>query len=530
MPRFPESKFGVHDLNPAIQVFGRRFFKDQTPVEYLAEFLLVFASPKTISGEGSFSFPIYKETAGKTLAYFPQFRLGLKLFSFLGVSKLETRHPVHRKAFRRGLEVIATSVDSDRMSGDEAVRLLQGLFSGFVGVSGDRTWTAHTFLPASKTLLAREVLWKHSGTDGALRNLSGNDDWDDAWAGKYFRTDAHSFMARGGELLFLQLLSVFNRRHGDPVSLAFCDSLPNTYAHLDSYQTVNALRESLQENLTLLLDNGDRAIGPVAKFIDRSLATVGVVGEHPDGPKPSDLGWVHSSSEPEALLFAWELNNICIAQRSGLQKTALIRDLCVMHVLRSLCFQSARVCKAAVRDKFVGAYCWIVCAPDGVINENAKRMAINSYEQVEGLLFRSLREFDGYSALPTKAELNDGDENAFLLFRKLAKQIGLVVPKKGPGMRLVLPAHLVRVFVAALIPPGNRMRLDRFYDRLYAHFGIAVGQRQASLWLQANGENDGSDVTGLEPSWFEEELRRGGYLIPLSDAVSLVTNPFKAKS
>ncbi|MCC8991010.1 MAG: hypothetical protein LM514_00040, partial [Streptococcus sp.] len=32
--------------NPAIRLYGRRFYKDQTPIEYLAEFLLVFASPK----------------------------------------------------------------------------------------------------------------------------------------------------------------------------------------------------------------------------------------------------------------------------------------------------------------------------------------------------------------------------------------------------------------------------------------------------------------------------------------------------
>jgi hypothetical protein len=40
--------------NPAIRLYGRRFYKDQTPVEYLAEFLLVFASPKQQDGEGAY--------------------------------------------------------------------------------------------------------------------------------------------------------------------------------------------------------------------------------------------------------------------------------------------------------------------------------------------------------------------------------------------------------------------------------------------------------------------------------------------
>ena len=33
-------------FNPAIQLYGRRYFKDQSTVEYLSEMLLVFLSPK----------------------------------------------------------------------------------------------------------------------------------------------------------------------------------------------------------------------------------------------------------------------------------------------------------------------------------------------------------------------------------------------------------------------------------------------------------------------------------------------------
>jgi len=36
------------DCNPAIQLFGRRFFADQTIAELLVEFLLVAANPKRI--------------------------------------------------------------------------------------------------------------------------------------------------------------------------------------------------------------------------------------------------------------------------------------------------------------------------------------------------------------------------------------------------------------------------------------------------------------------------------------------------
>ena len=45
--RFPNISIEKQtDSNPAVRAFGRRFYKDQTPLEYLAEFLLCFSSKK----------------------------------------------------------------------------------------------------------------------------------------------------------------------------------------------------------------------------------------------------------------------------------------------------------------------------------------------------------------------------------------------------------------------------------------------------------------------------------------------------
>ena len=141
MPRFPNVTHNpVNDANPAIQIFGRRFYKDQTPIEYLSEFLLVFASPKTTDGAQAFEFPLYNDIPTEKLSYFPPFRLGLKLFAFLSASKLDTRHPVHIAAFQRAVTAILerSNCRNERDEG-ASVRLIQGLFSGFVGVAGDRT-------------------------------------------------------------------------------------------------------------------------------------------------------------------------------------------------------------------------------------------------------------------------------------------------------------------------------------------------------------------------------------------------------
>ena len=42
---------GPYQQNPAIQLFGNRFFTDQTPIELLIEFLLIAAATKRIMTE-----------------------------------------------------------------------------------------------------------------------------------------------------------------------------------------------------------------------------------------------------------------------------------------------------------------------------------------------------------------------------------------------------------------------------------------------------------------------------------------------
>src|SRR5262245_4795575 len=90
---------GDEDFNPAIRLFGRRFFGDQSVAEVLLEFLLVATSPKRIGEHTVASEALLPELEAlrswphsRRLEYAPKTHLNLKLFAFLGASKLETRH------------------------------------------------------------------------------------------------------------------------------------------------------------------------------------------------------------------------------------------------------------------------------------------------------------------------------------------------------------------------------------------------------------------------------------------------------
>ena len=339
-------------------------------------------------------------------------------------------------------------------------------------------------------------------------------------------------MARGGELLYLQLTSMFNS-DGRAIPAAFGNNTVGTYAHFDESGTTNQLRISLQQQLATLLRESDHALGVLGEFVEKAFLAADVESEY-DHPTEARLGWVPRETATEAFLFAWEAENLCKAQRSGLQKISLLKDLCVLHVMRSLCFQSARVMGLISLNGFVGGYSWIACAANAALRNAGKQTAINAYKNVESLLYRSLRTFDGYApgTVPTveakkQAWLDNGDDNTLRLFRKLGKQIGVIVPRKGPGMRFTLPPHIVRLLVAALIPPGKRIRLDVFYQRIFSHYGIAINQETVAAGLSPYGIQHATDAFCVDSTWFEEELRRGGYLIPLSDAVSLISNPYK---
>lgn len=525
----PTETVAREDKNPAIQVFGRRFFKDQTPVEYLAEFLLVFASTKDDEDANAYAFPLY-ESAPSTLSYQPRYRLALKLFSFLGASKLETRHRSHIDSFKAGVKELERRINpGSKISHNDAVRLIQGVFSGFVGVASDRTWTAHTFLPACEALLAREIMWEHGGPKGAAKKPDMT--WEDALKGSpsYFNASAHSFMARGGELLYLQLTSLFNSYRGQGFNTMFPAEKGTTYNHLHGVTDFSTLRASLQAGLQQVLHESGQTIGSLGEFVNEAFDAVDVASER--NSTSAELGWIPTETATEASLFAWEIDNICRAQRSGLQKISLLRDLCVLHVMRTLCFQSARVAGSSITKKFVGNYAWIVSPTGDQVSDNTKKIAVNAHVEVENLLYESLRVFKNYDdgVELTEKSLNNGDDNVLRLFRKIGKQVGVIVPRNGPGMRMTLPAPIVRLLVAALVPPGTRIQLDKFYERVYAHFGFAINQDMIQLALASSRTQHASDAFGIDSSWFEEELRRGGYLIPLSDAVALVLNPYEGK-
>ena len=509
--RFPE--IPLKNPNPAIRLYGLRFYKDQTPVEYLAEMLLVFASPKQEDGREAYSFKLIN-TSDNPPRYWPKDRVTLKLFAFFPSSILETRHPTHQKAYKEILKTLQDSVIGGHPESrrEETIRLLQSLFNGFVGVAKNRTWVTHAFLPVANELLANEVVW-------SPQREEISDDWTSLCS--HFKTDRHNFMARGGEVLFLQLSNLFHKPDAPELTVLLNDA---SYKHIN-ITTASDLESRLQQHFRQMLEDAVSPLANLTKFIEKSLSDY----ELDLSPKHSNLGWVPAATRIEALLFAHEADNICSANISALEKIDLLQLLCSMQVLRSLCFQACRLDDSeADTPGFIGNYAWIVTNPEALANAPIRQMAQASFNRIEALLYRVLRHKTLADCVRSEHNpFKEADKNGFEIFRKIAKEIGLVIPRKGAGQRFVLSPELLRFLVAALIPPGQRIRLTEFYNRAFAHYGLALGGQALSSAFDWNtGKADGNSYTvPSHTAWIEEALRQGGFLFELSDAVSIVHNP-----
>lgn len=524
--RFPKLAHQREDDNPAIQMFGRRFYKDQTVVEYLAEFLLVFTSRKQIAGADWTWERTFPDTASlkawpesKPLWYAPPARLVLKLFSFLGSSKLETRHECHYAHFHKIFAELQRRIElpSPPYTKKQVLDLLEQLLTGFTGVAKSRTWCTHTFLPIAPSLIAREAIWKRLEGTQQL-----NTTWNNAVTDIFVYSN-HDFMARGGEILYLQLCNLFRRTEDGELS-----DLEQELGHAKG--TAIALRSRIEAGINNLFESTS-AIDKLARWIGSAdPETEKMVDE--EVFRPMKCGWCPAESWREAYLFAYEMANICDALVDPLEKIELLKLCCVLQVLRSLCSQSARYWNGLSEDvaKLGGAngFAWIVTHPqsdDPVLREAANRNLVRIQEMIHGAIRHpDILLNSEYKNKPSKYK--DADEQAQELFIKLAKTLEFVVPYKGPNPRFALNEHLLRYFVLALIPPGKRMTLSSFQERLFQHYGIAADGPLLNRAVRWSFPDQDFILHSVEQSWFEEKLRATGFLIPLSDAVSLVQNPF----
>jgi len=532
---------GDEDYNPSIRLFGRRFFVDQTVQELLIEFLLIAVSSKRIADKhlaDGVLFPamdlLRSWPSDAPLKYAPKARLNLKLFAFLGASKLDTRHESHRQHYRDLIRDMRSpaKLNPGSLDKDEILKTLENLFLGFQSVGGQRTWCAQAFLPVNRTVLAAETLWNETAAHRA-----GVKHWSsvvDRFL-HFFSFGRHRFLARGGELLYLQLCNALSQDHTNIQSWA--DSAGLSLTRRES--SPSELLESLERALASVLDACPETVGKLAEFLD--------TGVDAETAKQTDFqastseqrfascGWCPEESWREGLLFAVELLRLCEAVIDPIERLEMLEIGCAMQVLRSLCAQSVRYARRNVQGtEGIGTlgYVWAVSDPSGdqAVIKQISRRNVNA---IQRLIFKAVRHPDLHKGLNTlspkdlKNVINDMDKRyGHKLFLTVAKRIGLIVPKRGAGARFVFNDKLLRFLVLSVLRPGERVTYESFKTLLLVHFGIAVDDEGLAASCEWSGTSRLTTLGGKADEWLTEMLEAAGVLIRLSDSCSLVLNPY----
>ena len=121
------------------------------------------------------------------------------------------------------------------------------------------------------------------------------------------------------------------------------------------------------------------------------------------------------------------------------------------------------------------------------------------------------------------------EADTYKLFRKLAKNIGILIPVSGPGMRFTLSEEIIKFLVMSLVGAGQKITFDRFLDLMYEHFGMVVSQAHYRRAADdgAVPENENVMFLNANKNAFAQKLKDCGFLRDLSDATAIVENPYE---
>jgi tetrahydromethanopterin S-methyltransferase subunit B len=418
------------------------------------------------------------------------------------------------------IKILRDRIQINEEKRDEVIRTLENLFLGFQGAGRGRTWCAQSFLPVSPQLLARESIWKKKKAEHDRVK-----DWDSLFntRSSFFDMNQHLFLARGGELIYLQLCHALRQPERKIVSWNCEKNLGLT----DNEQSPEWLYKELSSSLSHLMDHCPSTLNKLADFIDRGLDPQTAQYTDYDGKERRFVkaGWCHIESWQEGYLFGVALCRLLQNSLDVVDRIHLLEHLCAMQVLRTLALRSAQVLEnEAVRWP---GYRLVVSAPEDK-RPAIRRLSQQSLKVVEKQIFQALR--GPAVQLPDDLHirdklLNQADKSyGGKLFISLAKRIGLVVPKRGAGARFVMNEQILRLLVFTTVSPGERLTFDTFKKRQENCWGFvfdASGLARANRWLNGKDLYLPADTD----KWLQEMLGAAGFLIHLSDSCALVYNP-----
>lgn len=483
-------------------LFGHRIKPQQTLYEYLIEFLIVANAHKQIdNGSGAVipeMFPISEELKNHALKYLPKSNMGLKRFIFFDNSRIDTRAEVDKEAYKACLEIIKKRIDNDNSNFDKDACLfvLQNIFYGFSVENGGRSWFNKNLLPVSAEVLFPESL----GTQDLRKSVTIEDEEID----RKFSFKSYTYMCRGGEVYYLHLLHAIN-------------------AYPDSKSTI-------EQYITKML-NSMPAVTELSNFIQNNWVNEQeiTVSTDDDPDVSKTMSAIPIGFESRDKYTVTELECFLSCKMQPMEKLDIFSYGIMLQMLRMMF-------NVAAESAETGNSAWVLDLSTGEQRERSeiKKLASMCYDKNEESVIKYLNYGIDYyfGGKPDKDKENlfyKAETDTYKLFRKLSKNIGILIPLKGSGMRFTLSEEIIKFLVMSIIPAGSKITFEYFLQLMFEHFGMVVSPEHYKMAAEKGMVMHNDNVTFLNSNKaaFSQKLKECGFLRDLSDATAIVENPYE---
>ncbi len=501
MERYPDVAIKKREYPLQSLLFGHRIQPSQTKYEYLIEFLQVAIAKKlgvddpddAPRFETDEMFPIQQAADGRFM-YVPRQRIALKRFIFFPRSKLDGKANVDKDAYDECIKVLEKQMDGgNSIQKKNTISIIQSLLTGFSAVNQIRSWFDQNVLPVCPEVILPEGMGVKSKRQGLTFRI------DDPDVDGKFAYDKYTYMCRGGEIYYLHLLNAISEHP------AYQDIITGQLRRIiTSFPQLSCLCNYIQNN-----------------WEDYYIASN-------DIPlKFKRLGSIPCKFSKRNYQTLTELENFLCSKSHPFEKMETLANGMILQIMRMMYL-------AAETER--ESNCWVIdvnCA--GYENAEAKKRAVSAFRHNEEIISTYLYQgLDQYRDLlnDKKEELaliKDAANDSYRLFRKMGKMIGIIIPNTGRGMRFSLSEDIIKFLVLSLIPPKQMVTLDGFADLLYKHFGMVIGPEQYEIEMRRGSVAEIGDTSflALNLQAFAQKLKECGFLRDLSDATSIVENPYE---
>lgn len=493
MQIFPIKEIDNKTKNINSMIFGNRFRSDQTLYEYLIEFLLIFVSAKDEDFEtGKMKF----HNLDDNYSYWVQPRMGLKRFIFYDKSKKGSSIEDDEKAFKKLNEILYKKMEDineeDRI---EILEALQDLYHGYAVILKNRNWCAQALLPICEELIFCEAMPNEKNRKRLVKF-----DINPKSVDIHFELSQRNFLARGGEVYYLHLLQHLCENKDD--------------------------KDKLEKLLQLLLNNQSKKMSDMANFIQNAWE--------------EECGFTK-----EELHQKYQLSYIPIDAYSNVSKYSveeLINYLSnKIHPINKIDLLAKGIMFQIMRMQMSAIYSYLDIEPKKMIvdmrgtnNDSVKKIASINFKLIEDdfmtAINRKANELTEIQPNELMKKIQEAKKHSLDIFRTKGKELQCIIPYTGAYERFSLSEDIIKFLVLSIIKPSEKMTLDRFLEKLYEHYGIIIGPEQYRKSLDG-GNLDNTLISSFNDNLdaFQIFLKNTGFLRELSDATSIVENPYESE-